>query len=64
MVLFEDDNINFYPVQIDPEEGLDEDTTYHDMNLLLFWDIRKTKGGMKSDLDLEEMSKYLEFSVI
>ena len=34
------------------------------MNLLLFWDIRKTKGGMNSVIDIEQMSRYLKFSVI
>ena len=41
-----------------------EKTSYDEMDLLIFWDIRKTRGGMKTELDIEEMSKYLKFSII
>ena len=64
LVFFGDDSINFYPMEGLQESGAYDGSNYTDLSMLVFWDVRKTRGEMQSELDLEEMSRYVKFSLV
>ena len=64
LIFFGDDTINFYPMEGSAGNGTQHGSNYIDLNMLIFWDVRKTRGKMQTDLDLEEMSRYVKFSLL